>query len=192
MSCATSFAHRDLVLVGGMALRLRGSNRFTIFDTDSSTRNPPTGESELRRDPTQPIEDEFSLTVNERGLEMALDEQTAEKIMGWCGNSLAKHYVDLGWIGRELGDELDPETLRAMCGRKLEVNRGIFPGYEHFGGVADLIAPLSEPDTYFGPNNFDQNLKAGSLRFVGNGMSLDKAKAYVRERIVPLLEGSEG
>lgn len=252
----TNFLHRDLVLVGGMALRLRGSNRFTIFDTDSSTRTPPMEESELTaaltletddleiipEDPsywltrnqivtakpvtykayfagtaTKPIEDEFSLTVNERGLElapdwlklvvpdypglvfdpvpdipvMALDEQTAEKILGWCGNSLAKHYVDLSWIGRELGDELDGVTLRAMCERKLEVNRGIFPGYEDFDDVNDLIAPLTDPDTYFGPNNPQKNIKADSLRFVGNGMSLEEAKANVRGRIVPLLDGGE-
>lgn len=248
-----NFLHRDLVLVGGMALRLRGSNRFTIFDTDSSTRTPPTKEDELTaaltfqtddleilpEDPNywltgkqivtakpvtykayfagtaaKPIEDEFSLTVNERGLElapdwlklrvpdypglvfdpipdipvMALDEQTAEKIMGWCGNSLAKHYVDLGWIGRELADKLDGETLRAMCDRKLEVNRSIFPGYEDFNGLEDLIAPLAEPDSYFGPNNYEKDIKAGSLRFIGNGMSLDEAKAHVRDKIVPLLE----
>ncbi|HET7510338.1 MAG TPA: nucleotidyl transferase AbiEii/AbiGii toxin family protein [Solirubrobacterales bacterium] len=252
----TNFLHRDLVLVGGMALRLRGSNRFTIFDTDSSTRTPPTEESKLTaaltlqtddleiipENPdywltrnqivtakpvtykayfagtaTKPIEDEFSLTVNERGLElapdwlklhvpdypglifhpmpdipvMALDEQTAEKIMGWCGNSLAKHYVDLGWIGRELTDKLDSEILRAMCERKLEVNRGIFPGYEALDSVGDLIAPLRDPESYFGPNNYEKDIKAGGLRFVGNGMSLDEAKAYVRERIVPLLEAGD-
>lgn len=250
----TNFLHRDLVLVGGMALRLRGSNRFTIFDTDSSTRNPPTEESEMAAalsletddleitpaDPTywltrnkivtakpvtykayfagtatQPIEDEFSLTVNERGLElapeflklrvpdypslvfdpvpdipvMALDEQTAEKIMGWCGNSLAKHYVDLGWIGAELHEELDGKTLRQMCERKLEVNRGVSSVYARFTGVADLIAPLTEPATYHGPNNPQQNLRTESLRFVGNEMSLEAAKGFVRERIVPLLEG---
>ncbi len=252
----TDFLHRDLVLVGGMALRLRGSNRFTIFDTDSSTRNPPTEEDELTaalkletddleiapEDPsywltrnqivtakpvkykayfagtaTKPIEDEFSLTVNERGLAlvpdwlrlrvpdypglafdpvpdipvMALDEQTAEKIMGWCGNSLAKHYIDLGWIGRELADELDGPTLRAMCERKLEMNKNLFSGFENFAGVKDLIPPLTDPDTYFGPNNFDRNIRAGSLRFVGNGMSLDEAKSYVRDKIVPLLKGDE-
>lgn len=249
----TNFLHRDLVLVGGMALRLRGSNRFTVFDTDSSTRNPPTEERKLTaaleldtddleilpEDPsywltrnqivtakpvrykayfagtaTRPIEDEFSLTVNERGLElapdwfelrvgdypglhfdpvpfipvMALDEQAAEKIMGWCGSSLAKHYVDLGWIGRELSDDLDGATLRAMCARKLEVNRSIFSAYENFGSPADLVAPLTHPDTYLGPNNVDRNIRADSLRFVGNGMTLDEAKASVREKIVPLLE----
>lgn len=248
----TNFLHRDLVLVGGMALRLRGSNRFTIFDTDSSTRNPPTEEDELTaalkletddleitpEDPsywltrnqivtakpvkykayfagtaTKPIEDEFSLTVNERGLElapdwlklrvpdypslafepvpdipvMALDEQAAEKIMGWCGNSLAKHYIDLGWIGREMAEELDRTTLRAMCERKLEVNQSFFTGFKDFAGIEDLIPPLTDPDAYFGPNNFDRDIRAGSLRFVGNGMSLDEAKACVREKIVPLL-----
>jgi hypothetical protein len=252
----TDFLNRDLVLVGGMALRLRGSNRFTIFDTDSSTRNPPTEEDELTaalkletddleivpEDPsywltrnqivtakpvkykayfagtaTKPIEDEFSLTVNERGLAlvpdwlqlrvpdypglafdpvpdipvMALDEQTAEKIMGWCGNSLAKHYIDLGWIGRELADELDGPSLRAMCERKLEMNKNLFSGFENFTGVEDLIPPLTDPDTYFGPNNFARDIRAGSLRFIGNGMSLDEAKSYVRDKIVPLLKDDE-
>ena len=37
----SNFLNKDCVLVGGMAMRLRGSNRFTIFDTDSSLRHPP-------------------------------------------------------------------------------------------------------------------------------------------------------
>lgn len=36
-----NFLNKDCVLVGGMGLRLRGSTRFTIFDTDSSIRKPP-------------------------------------------------------------------------------------------------------------------------------------------------------
>lgn len=43
------FLNEDCVLVGGMALRLRGSDRFTIFDTDSSMRRPPISRRRSRR-----------------------------------------------------------------------------------------------------------------------------------------------
>lgn len=62
------------------------------------------------------------------------------------------------------------------------------PGYEDFSGVDDLIASLTDPEAYFGPDNYEREIRAGSLRFVGNAMSLDEAKASGRERIVPLLE----
>jgi len=36
--CEQGFLNADCVLTGGMALRLRGSSRFTVFDTDCSMR----------------------------------------------------------------------------------------------------------------------------------------------------------
>lgn len=251
---AENFLNEDCVLVGGMALRLRGSNRFTIFDTDSSVRKPPVDKDavtdgltmktdNLEIEPkdqfswaegrliltakpvvykaffagtaTKAIEGEFSLTVSERGLGeapewlgltvqsyptlvfdpaplvpvMQLDEQTAEKVLGWCGNSMAKHYVDLGWISRELGDELDGETLRKEVENKLTVNRKLIPAFRGFRDVTDLIPPLAEPEQYFGPLNRERDRRTGSLKFVGNGMSLDAAKVYIGKRIIPLLGG---
>lgn len=246
-----NFLNEDCVLVGGMALRLRGSNRFTIFDTDSSARRGPIDEKDISdsihltteelemtpEDPaywtnskqlrtaqpikykayfagsaTTPVEDECSLTVNERGLKMPaqwfdlrtpypsltfdpmpqipvmhLIEQTAEKILAWCGNSLAKHYLDLGWIAGELADELDGQTLRAQCEEKLETNRRLFSDFQRFGGVEDLIDPLREPDRYFGPLNREKNRREQDIRFLGNRMSLEDAKGHVRRTIVPLL-----
>jgi hypothetical protein len=250
-----NFLDEDCVLVGGMALRLRGSDRFTIFDTDSSMRRPPVepkavtdgltlvsddleitpgnpagwggGKEIVTAKPvaykayfagtaTAPLEGEFSLTVNERGLELApewfelrtpsypalefdpvpsipvmeLNEQTAEKILGWCGNSLAKHYVDVGWIARELTDDLDGPTLRAQCEKKLEVNRKLFSGFADFAGVDDLVPPLRDPDRYLGPMNARGDRRESSLNFVGSGLTLEEAKRHIRNRIVPLLQGS--
>lgn len=251
-----NFLNTDCVLVGGMAMRLRGSTRFTIFDTDSSIRHPPVDtdvvadslslksddleiESKDRRrwiegamiitakpvayrayfagTATAPIEDEFSLTVSERGLNMPpewlklvvpdyptltfdpipaipvmhLDEQTAEKILGWCGNSMAKHYSDLGWIARHLGDELNGETLREQCEGKLKVNRTLMPALRGLKEVKDLLPALAEPDKYFGPLNKEKDRRTTSVRFVGEGITLDEAKHYVRERIIPLLEPAQ-
>jgi predicted nucleotidyltransferase component of viral defense system len=246
----TKFLSEDCVLVGGMALRLRGSNRFTIFDTDSSTRRPPADEKDLSdslafsaddleilpEDPTHwtnnnkiktakpvkykayfaggsaPFEGEFSLTVNERGLEMPpqwfdlrtfysglifdpvpripvmhLDEQTAEKILGWCGNSLAKHYLDLGWIAHELAQELNGTQLREQCERKLKINQALLYGFDQFNELEDLIGPLENPDHYFGPLNRDRDRREAGIQFIEAPLSLDEAKAHVRQRLVPLL-----
>lgn len=251
--CSKGFLNEDCVLVGGMALRLRGSNRFTIFDTDSSTRRAPVSERDIADglsfsadeleiipgDPaywtnskklriaqpvkykaffagtaTVPLEDEFSLTVNERGLTMPPEwfdlrtpypslifdsvprvpvmhvvEQTAEKILGWCGNSLAKHYLDLGWIARDLFDELDGERLQEQCNVKLRINKDLFNGFDRFDGVDDLVEPLSEPDQYYGPFNRDRERRETGIHFLGDPMSLEEAKSHVRKGIVPLLGG---
>lgn len=247
------FLNEDCVLVGGMALRLRGSNRFTIFDTDSSTRRAPVDERDITEglrfsadeleivpeDPaywtsgkklktaqpvryraffagtaTTPIEDEFSLTVNERGLTMQpewfdlrtpypslvfdpvpqvpvmhLVEQTAEKILGWCGNSLAKHYLDLGWIARDLPDELDGERLREQCQVKLEINKELFDDFGRFNHADDLVEPLNSPEHYYGPLNRDRDRRKSGIHFLGNSMSLEEAKEHIRRGILPLLRG---
>jgi hypothetical protein len=251
--CDKGFLDEDCVLVGGMALRLRGSKRFTIFDTDSSTRRSPVSEQDITdglsfvadeleispEDPvywtnnkmlrtaqpvkyraffagtaTVPLEDEFSLTVNERGLTMPpqwfplltpypslafdpvpcvpvmhLIEQTAEKILGWCGNSLAKHYLDLGWIARDRFDELDGDRLREQCAIKLEINKGLFEAFHRFAGVEDLIEPLSKPDQYYGPLNQERDRREMGIHFLDESMSLEEAKGHVRTAIVPLLQG---
>jgi hypothetical protein len=251
--CSKSFLNEDCVLVGGMALRLRGSSRFTIFDTDSSTRRTPISEQDIAdglsftadeleispEDPaywtrskklrtaqpvkykaffagtaTVPIEDEFSLTVNERGLMMPPEwfdlltpypslifdpvppvpvmhvvEQTAEKILGWCGNSLAKHYLDLGWIARDCLGELDAERLREQCEVKLRINKELFEDFERFNGVDDLVEPLDNPDRYFGPLNRDRDRRETGIRFLDDPMSLEEAKAHIRKGILPLLSG---
>ena len=249
--CVKDFLNDDCVLVGGMALRLRGSRRFTIFDTDSSTRRTPVTEDSITdalsfvadeleispEDPTYwtnskmlrtaqpvkyrayfagtatvPLEDEFSLTVNERGLTMPpewfelltpypslvfdpvpkvpvmhLIEQTAEKIVAWCGNSLAKHYLDLGWIAKDRLAELEGERLREQCGIKLETNKKLFEAFSRFETVDDLIEPLSNPDRYYGPLNRERDRKEANIHFLGESMSLEEAKAHVRAGIVPLL-----
>lgn len=250
--CEKGFLNEDCVLVGGMALRLRGSGRFTIFDTDTSLRQPPLDEIELtadltlttddleirpadgsyweRRsrltiaqpiaysayfasvDPGEPLEDEFSFTVNERGLNLAAEwfplnspypglafapvevpvmqlvEQAAEKAVAWAAASLAKHYLDLGWITRSFHSELEPEELRRQCAAKLKTGRGNHSSaYEDLPDVASLRGPLLDPVGYFGPLNRENDLHTDRVRFTTETMTLDEAKEEIARHFVPLL-----
>lgn len=225
--CDRGFLNEDCVLVGGMGLRLRGSERFSVYDTDSSLRqgrldevglvgDPKVDTDELevelnegtywdRRtkltiarpvnyaayfaaaDPAQPISDDFAFTVNLRGLNlpaewfpltspypelvfsrtinvplMHLTEQTAEKAVGWAAASLAKHYLDLGWISREFHDQIDAAELRSQAAAKLKIGQEIYPtAYANLQEIRDLYRPLVEPAGYFGPLNEQQNIRAG-------------------------------
>ena len=118
---------------------------------------------------------------------MHLVEQTAEKILGWCGNSLAKHYLDLGWIARELAEGLNGGQLREQCDVKLRINKELFADFDRFADVDGLVAPLERPDQYYGPLNRDRDRRATGIHFLGNPMSLEEAKTHVREGILPLL-----
>lgn len=249
--CARGFLNDDCVLTGGMALRLRGSNRFTMFDTDSSMRGRldevelagkldiETDELAVRPDDgtnwernrqltiaqpitydayfaavgTEPVTDRFSFTINMRGLTepatwvklvqpynelvfsdeilvpvMSISEQAAEKTVGRAAASVAKHYLDLAWIGRELADMIDKRDLQRLCRRKLEVNGELFPAsYEKLKDLPDLLVPLARPDSYYGPLNKDRDHRARSIRFMGNRITWQEAKALVRQTIIPRL-----
>lgn len=249
--CVRGFLNDDCVITGGMALRLRGSNRFTMLDTDSSMRGrldeiELVGSLDIERDElvvrpddgtkwdrrnkltiAQPIEydayfasvgmspvsDRFTFTVNMRGLEepasrvrlvhpypelvfsdeilvpvMDIVEQAAEKVVGWAASSLTKHYLDLAWIGRELSEELENPAFQRLCRRKLETNSRIFPGsYERLRDLPDLLLPLAEPDSYYGPLNTSRDHGTDGIRFMGNAISWEEAKALVRGQIIPSL-----
>lgn len=58
---------------------------------------------------------------------------------------IAKHYVDVGWIARELAGDLDGATLRAQCQKKLEVNRRLFKAFDALTTVEDLICRSRTP-----------------------------------------------
>ena len=248
------FLGDDCVLTGGMALRLRGSPRFTIMDTDSSMRGrlddlelarglavtegddldvrPDDGNLWGRATPqltiARPIEYDayfasatgdpvaglFTFTVNQRGLFrgatwvglthpypelefearnlrvplMEITEQAAEKIVGWAANGLAKHYVDLAWIGREHGTELEKADFRDLVQRKLDVGYATYPAaYGHLRDIEQLIPSLANPRNWQGPLNREGDNRGSSIRFMGTGIGFDEAKALVKLHVVPRL-----
>ena len=247
------FLNEDCVLVGGMALRLRGSGRFTIFDTDTSLRRSPLNEVKLTKDltistddlevepadgahwerrakltiaqpiryaayfasadPGAPVIDQFSFTVNERGLNMSaqwfplvspypglvfsepvevpvmhLTEQAAEKAVAWAAASLAKHYLDLGWIAKSFAGEIDGDELRDQCSAKLESGRNALPStYTDLPDLDSLRRPLLEPAGYYGPLNRERNLHLNAIRFSEPPMSLEEARGHITRKLAPLL-----
>jgi hypothetical protein len=252
--CERGFLNERCVLAGGMGLRLRGSTRFTIFDSDSSMRGqldeieltgaltvltdhlevtPDDGTYWDRRtkltiakpinytahfaavDPANPPEDQFAFTVSQRGLyldpdwlllttpyqELVFDrevkvpvmhitEQAAEKAVGWTAASLAKHYVDLGWMGRNHAGEIETSTFQRMTDEKLKAGRDAHPSaYEGYLTYTDLLAPLLTPDEHMGPLNERQDTRKSKVRFMGEKMSWAEAKESVQKIITPLLFG---
>jgi hypothetical protein len=168
----------DFVLTGGMAMRLRGSPRFTMSDTDTSRR---------LREPPDRVEGEFTFTVSWRGLieptqplllihpyaelelprtivpVMDLTEQIAEKILGWSAHGLMKHYVDVAWAFYRLADQIDPSKLGRLVDAKLEVGRALFPTeYAAFPTRAALRARSSTPTPTSRPKATPATTRRGS------------------------------
>jgi hypothetical protein len=253
--CRSGFLNEDCVLTGGMGLRLRGSSRFTIKDTDSSLRGPLDelelagklnvsvgDELDIRVDPGErwgrstpkltiakpvdydayfaatagdPVSGSFTFTVNQRGLfqpatwlmlvhpyrelmlaedvrvpVMNLEEQAAEKIVGWAASSLVKHFVDLAWIGREHHDSLDAQALRRVVQKKLDIGHQTYPAaYAALRTLKDLVLPLARPREWRGPLNRDGDNGASAIRFLGTKIGFDEAAALVRRFVVPKLFG---
>jgi hypothetical protein len=248
------FLGEDCVLTGGMALRLRGSTRFTITDTDSSLRGrlddlelarslevtegddlnirPDEGSRWSRGTPQltiakpieydayfpsvtgEPVSGLFTFTVNQRGLfrdpewlslvypyselqlsaqaplipVMDIAEQAAEKIVAWAANGLAKHYVDLAWLGREHGSEIQPDDFLDLVQMKLDVGYRTYPAaYSKLRTPEQLIPALAYPQNWNGPLNSDGDHRGGSIRFMGSGIGFDEAKELVKRHVVPRL-----
>ena len=246
------FLNEDCVLCGGMGLRLRGSHRYTIMDTDISYRLDDyesaidlQGVLEIevedlsisarerdawseRKDLTiaQPVRFEesfanlawtessatFSVTVARRGLMepadwlplthdysamgiegvevpvMELNEQAAEKIIAWCANGLAKHYYDVAWIFQRKRDELDQELLRRLLQAKLDLAVKREPkNYAELTTVAQLFPGLHRGDDHRSPQNPTQQRRAQSIRYIGQGIDMSRAREIVRAQTIPFI-----
>jgi nucleotidyltransferase AbiEii toxin of type IV toxin-antitoxin system len=156
---------------------------------------------------------EFSLNVSWRGVEldpvelpflhqypwglgteairvpvMDIREILAEKVLGFCINSLAKHYSDLAFIGDVRYDDVadDRDLLRWLVASKLAVNLRHIPRRCEKVGVTEyehLRARLGCPEEMGVHENWN-------VRYATTGRtaySFDDAKLLIVERIVPLL-----
>jgi hypothetical protein len=248
------FLNDDCVLCGGMGLRLRGSPRFTMMDTDISYRLDDFEEAidlqgvlriavedlsidadrreewQERRELTiaQPVRFEesfvnlawtpdtakFTVTVARRGLMepaewlplrhgysplgiedisvpvMGINEQAAEKIVAWCANGLAKHYLDVAWIFLRKRGELDTDALRELLRRKLELAARREPdNYANLRTVDQLFPGLYRGDGYRAPQNPASRRHERGIRYVGAHLDMQRAREIVREHAIPFIYG---
>ena len=156
---------------------------------------------------------EFSLNVSWRGVEldpvlkpflhqypwvlgiedrlvpvMDIREILAEKTLGFCVNSLAKHYSDLAFIGNVCFDDVadDHELLRKLTAKKLEVNLRFIRQRCETVGVTEyhhLRVRLEQPEEM----GVDQNWNVRYATIGRTAYTFDTAREIVRSRIVPLL-----
>lgn len=60
-------------------------------------------------------------TFDVQGLTIA--ELSAEKVLAWCSKDLSKHLVDVAYVEREHGSELDYERVADLVTRKFAIER---------------------------------------------------------------------
>jgi predicted nucleotidyltransferase component of viral defense system len=55
---------------------------------------------------------------------LTINELSAEKLLGWCSKDLAKHFVDLAYVAREQGHEVDHDRVAELVRDKFKLEGG--------------------------------------------------------------------
>jgi hypothetical protein len=119
---------------------------------------------------------------------MDINEQLAEKILGWSVNGLAKHYLDCAWIAGKMRAELSRETVIRCLAEKLDDARQREPAnYRDFVSVDDLRAPLEDGDSWRAPLTNEPGRAASIIRYIGTPITMAHARPAVRKHLIPLL-----
>jgi hypothetical protein len=119
---------------------------------------------------------------------MDINEQLAEKILGWSVNGLAKHYLDCAWIAAKMRGELSRETLIRCLTKKLDDAKKREPAnYSGFASMDDLRAPLEEGDSWRAPLSSEPGRAASIIRYIGTPITMAHARPAIRKYLIPLL-----
>ncbi|HWH44465.1 MAG TPA: nucleotidyl transferase AbiEii/AbiGii toxin family protein [Thermoleophilaceae bacterium] len=117
---------------------------------------------------------------------MNLTEQTAEKIIAWCANGLAKHYLDVAWLFRKKAAKIDVDDLRILLDKKLGLAYDREPSnYERLRTIDHLFRGLYSGDAYKAPQNPEGKRKASSIRYIGQGIDMGAARTIIRQEAIP-------
>lgn len=57
---------------------------------------------------------------------LSVDELSAEKLLGWCSKDLAKHFVDLAYVARSLGEKVDHDRVAELVKKKFALEGDSF------------------------------------------------------------------
>lgn len=78
---------------------------------------------------------------------LTINELSAEKLLGWCSKDLPKHLVDLAYVARSRGEEVDHDRVAELIRDKFAIEGGS-GRYRSLGinSTADLPARFSDPD----------------------------------------------
>jgi hypothetical protein len=55
---------------------------------------------------------------------LTIDELAAEKLLGWCGKPLPKHFVDLAYLAREHHEAIDHAHVAKLVSQKFAKEKG--------------------------------------------------------------------
>jgi hypothetical protein len=115
---------------------------------------------------------------------MDINEQLAEKILGWSVNGLAKHYLDCAWISGQMRAELSRETVIRCLTKKLADAKQREPSnYAAFANVDDLRKPLEEGDSWMAPLASEPGRAALIIRYIGPSVTMSHARPAVRKHL---------
>jgi Nucleotidyl transferase AbiEii toxin, Type IV TA system len=119
---------------------------------------------------------------------MDINEQLAEKILGWSVSGLAKHYLDCAWIAARMRAELSRETLIRCLAKKLDDAKQREPAnYNAFASVDDLRKPLEDGDSWRAPLTSEPGRAASIIRYIGTPITMSHARPAIRKHLIPLL-----
>jgi hypothetical protein len=91
-------------------------------------------------DPLLAADDSFSINGLTR------DELAAEKLLGWCSKPLGKHLVDLAYLAREHGADINHDNVAELVREKFSKESGAYR-YQEDGirSVGDLVGAFTKP-----------------------------------------------
>jgi hypothetical protein len=119
---------------------------------------------------------------------MDINEQLAEKILGWSVNGLAKHYLDCAWISGQMRAKISRETVIRCLTEKLGDAKKREPSnYAAFASVNDLRKPLEEGDSWMAPLASEPGRALSIIRYIGTPITMSHARPAVRKHLIPLL-----
>lgn len=166
----------DFVLTGGMAMRVRGSPRFTMSDTDTSRR--------IREAPDRERLAEV-LTVDHAELTV-----TPGDVLGWKPGKklvIARPVDYAAYFAGISGTVVEGEFTFTVSWRGLiEPSEAVLlvpPGeYAAFSNRAALAPALHDPDAHLPQGDDD---RARQLRFDAATLNKQQAIYVVRQRLMP-------
>lgn len=76
---------------------------------------------------------------------LSVEELAAEKVLGWASKDQTRHFIDLAYIAREHGAELDSEKAAGLISAKFEHERHS-GRYRKIRTVAELASVFAAPE----------------------------------------------
>lgn len=174
----------------------RGRGRGNKLDVSMSVRSGECLDGPITlmySDPMLAGESRFSV------MGLSLEELAAEKVLGWASKDQSRHYVDLAYIARDYGLEVDADKAAELIREKF-AREGHGGRYKRIRTVGELASTFSAPARVkLVRDSWQQDLGTQVLflpeeedRPEGSLADFANAERYVNDVWVPILTKAAG